>query len=82
MARVGPQRHRKKMIIINCTLINSSISNFVESEEALWGIWIITKDVFSINKPYVLLKFNTGEYRKCQTVFSETFEVWFEENFV
>jgi len=41
-----------------------------------------TNNVFSENNSYVLLKINTAEYRKCQTVFSETFEVWFKENVV
>jgi hypothetical protein len=41
-----------------------------------------TNNVFNINYSYVLLQINTAEYRKCQTVFSETFKVWFKENSV
>jgi len=40
-----------------------------------------TNNVFSVNYSYVLLQINTAEYRKCQTVFSETFEVWFQQKF-
>jgi len=41
-----------------------------------------TNNVFNVNYPYVLLQINMAEYRKYQTVFSITFEVWFKENIV